>query len=296
MASRLTTPIFGIDSYGPAPVSVHHSVGSKFAARYLSHEPGKHITSTEYNDDKANDIGLIGVFEDAATNALRGYDQGKADAEYAEAQAKAAGMPDGRPIYFAVDTDTTGESVSAYFDGAAAVLGRNRVGPYGSFTVVAYLMDKGFSWAWQTYAWSGGQVFGRAQVLQYSNGHTVGGIGVDFDHAFYDDYGQWDYTPPVPVQPHHYEQFYDKVFEYKGVKFNERLMIIEYDKLIQHPKLHAKRLKELKRHITLDMERIASKASKHREPGKVLPEEWTPFRRGERYKAMAPRSKGHVVK
>ena len=59
------------------------------------------------------------------------------DARSALAQARGCGMPEGRPIYFALDTDPRPLSASqwkgvfAYLDGAAAVLGRDSL-PLGS--------------------------------------------------------------------------------------------------------------------------------------------------------------------
>ena len=54
-------------------------------------------------------------------------------------------------------------------------------------------------WGWQTYAWSGGNWDKRAQLQQYSNDRTVGGVSVDYDRSTVDFFGQWTKTAPVPT-------------------------------------------------------------------------------------------------
>jgi hypothetical protein len=104
-------------------------------------------------------------------------------------------MPAGRPVYFAVDWDASSgqqSAINACLDGAASVLGRDRVGIYGGYGPVSRAPSSGHAtWAWQTYAWSGGQWAKGAQLQQYSNGHTLGGVGCDYDRATTSDFGQW---------------------------------------------------------------------------------------------------------
>src|SRR5439155_1704025 len=89
--------------------------------------------------------------------AENGHAAGVRDATAVLAEANRCGMPHGRPIYFAVDEDTTvGPHVTAYFQGAASVLGLARTGAYG-YKVIKGLFDVGLiAWGWQTYAWSSG--------------------------------------------------------------------------------------------------------------------------------------------
>ena len=295
MTQRLTTPIFGIDSYGATPAFIHHEIGSKFAGRYSSHEPGKYITSSEYRTDLDNDIALISVFEDGATNARGGYDQGKDDALFAAQQTRDAGRPNNRPIFAAVDFDATLADVEAYFDGWAAVLGREHCGPYSQYAIVAGLLDKGFGWAWQTVAWSGGEVDSRAKVLQYEINLTIDGHGIDYNHAYYEDFGQWNYVEPKVVDKHDYERFYKGPFYYKGHKLDERALVEEYDSLRKHPRLNAKKLAPVRADLRLCAERIASLASVHREPGKKLAPAWSAFDRGVRYQLIIARAEGKEI-
>lgn len=200
---------FGIDyAWGRPSVATLKKDGVQFVARYLS-SPGasKNLTSSEAKTLSSGGIAIVVVFETTATRAEAGHAAGAADAKEALKEATAAGMPSGRPIYFAVDEDTTvGPHITAYFKGVASVLGVGRTGVYGGYKVVKGLLDAGLvKWAWQTYAWSGGKWDPRAQLEQYSNSHTIDGVGVDYDRvarATIHDFGQWTVgnvpKPPAP--------------------------------------------------------------------------------------------------
>lgn len=164
----------------------------EFVCRYLSGF-SKDLTPTEAHGLSAAGLSIVVVWETTATEAENGHAAGVADARAALAEAKRCGMPDGRPIYMAVDEDTVvGPHVSAYFQGVNSVLGIARTGVYGSYKVCKALHEAGLvTWMWQTYAWSAGQWYGPAQLQQYSNDHTIAGHGVDYDRATRKDYGQW---------------------------------------------------------------------------------------------------------
>jgi hypothetical protein len=83
------------------------------------------------------------------------------------------------------------------------VLGKARVGVYGGYEVIARQAARGYEFLWQTYAWSGWPTtkwYPKAQLRQYSNDHTVLGVGVDLNQALTPNFGQWFYVPPV-VKP-----------------------------------------------------------------------------------------------
>lgn len=203
--------IFGIDyAWGRPGPSALKKAGAKFVCRYLSHDTsGKSLTRAEADQLSRAGIWLVVVWESTASRALAGRAAGIADATEAARQARACGMPADRPIYFAVDFDASSAqqtAINAYLDGAAAVIGRARVGLYGGYGPVKRAFDAGkIRWGWQTYAWSGGRWDKRAQLQQYSNGHVVNGVGVDYDRAVHSDYGQWRVgaspTPPAPPPP-----------------------------------------------------------------------------------------------
>jgi hypothetical protein len=178
-----------------------------FVCRYLSHSSGKNLTHDEAKALTAAGISIVCVWETTAERSLAGHAAGAQDAKDALAEAKACGMPDGRPIYFAVDFDASAgqePAISTYLDGAASVLGKSGCGPYGGYAVVKHALDGDHCrWAWQTYAWSGGKWDTRAQLQQYSNDHVIGGVGLDYDRSQRSDFGQWriGWTPNVTPTP-----------------------------------------------------------------------------------------------
>lgn len=194
---------FGLDyawtTIGP---TAHKAVGSSFACRYLSPDHTKNLTLGEKQQLETGGIDIVTVWEAAATRALEGNPAGIADAKEALSQAEALSIPSDRPIYFGVDFDETpGQAlaVQQYFQGVNSVLSVDRTGVYGGFWVVKRLFDaKVVKYGWQTYAWSGGQWDSRAQLQQFSNGHIVNGSSCDYNHAVADDFGQWEYKPPLP--------------------------------------------------------------------------------------------------
>jgi peptidoglycan hydrolase-like protein with peptidoglycan-binding domain len=198
---------FGVDyAWGRPGAKALTTAGVHFAARYLSHDTsGKNLTKAEATVLSQAGIAIVVVWETTAQRALAGHAAGAQDARDADAQAKACGMPAGRPIFFAVDFDASNSqqaSINAYLDGAASVIGKDRVGIYGGFYPVKRALDGGHcAWAWQTYGWSGGRWDPRAQLQQYSNDHIIGGVGLDYDRSTKPDYGQWTVGNPAPPPP-----------------------------------------------------------------------------------------------
>ena len=202
-------PAYGVDySWArPSPASLA-AQGYTFAARYLSYDPpGKTLSASEAAGLEAAGIDVVSNWEAGSQDALGGYSKGVTEAQAAESQALADGMPAGRPIYFSVDFDATDAEQGAlddYMDGVASVLGRDRTGAYGGYYVIKRLFDAGkITWGWQTYAWSGGQWDPRAQVRQIQNG--IDGGQLDEDEAMAADFGQWkgsgSSTPPPSSPP-----------------------------------------------------------------------------------------------
>jgi hypothetical protein len=177
-----------------------------FAARYVGRNmTGKNIDKGEADALIAAGIDIVLVSEYGAMDALQGQQRGHDDAVIAEGQAQAVGMPATRPIYFAADFDaqpSDDTAIFAYLDGAASVLGKNRVGLYSGYGPIKRAFDAGkIAYGWQTYAWSGGQWDSRAQLRQTLNGISVGGSSgcCDRDGSTADDFGQWGQTAPPPA-------------------------------------------------------------------------------------------------
>jgi hypothetical protein len=174
----------------PAPAALQ-AAGVDFALRYLSTDPSKNLTRGEADALAAVGVWCGVVWETTAGRALAGRAAGAADARAAVAQAKACGMPAGRPIYFAVDTDTTWGAVSDYFAGITDVLPPAQIGVYGGIKITQAAAAVGLvTWFWQTLAWSNGRWDPRAHIRQ-TGSITVGGVECDRNQSMTSDFGQW---------------------------------------------------------------------------------------------------------
>ena len=178
------------------------AAGYGFACRYLSRDPSKNITLAEAQALAAAGVWVVANWEYGAQDMLRGYAGGIADAHLALAQANAAGMPAGRPVYFSADWAVTAAqqpAVLAYLSGAASVLGSAETGEYGGYAAVKAARDSGTVWTWQTFAWSNG-VWDPRDTIRQTGTATVGGVQVDTNEAMVPDYGQWQPGRLPPLQ------------------------------------------------------------------------------------------------
>ena len=195
----------GLDySWGRPNLQAVKDAGFSFVVRYLAAVgQGKEITKPEADAIRNAGLGLALVYEQYVSRPKEGRAAGKVDGLTALNQARSVGFPDDRPIYFAVDWDTTEADQAAideYLRGAAEVIGAGRVGVYGSFYVVERCKANGSAtWFWQTYAWSGGQISKYAHFRQYLNGQTIGGAAVDFNETYKEDFGAWGMGSGTPV-------------------------------------------------------------------------------------------------
>lgn len=199
---------FGVDyawGYRPGLENDLKAAGVTFAARYISHDSSKDENLAEAEALARAGIDSVLVFESTATEAEGGYAAGLHDAQFAAQRLSDLKVPHDRPCFWAVDEDTTvGPNITAYSAAFDQVL-RGLHGPYGSYQIVKAAFDHlGVKWGWQTYAWSNGLWEPRAQLRQYSNGHSIGGVSCDYDTAQYADFGQWkplSVVPPAPPAP-----------------------------------------------------------------------------------------------
>jgi Domain of unknown function (DUF1906)/PKD domain len=187
-------------SFNPhPPLAALKAAGVRFVGRYASaYAPndsnGKNLLPGECHDILAASLSIILFEEEAdAGRMLGGYSAGVTDAQHADAVVKALGMP-GMPVYFCADFDATPQQqapINSYLDGAASVIGRNRVGIYGGYYVVKRALDANKAhYACQTVAWSGGQWDARLNIRQLLQ-KKIGDVWVDPDTALTADYGQW---------------------------------------------------------------------------------------------------------
>lgn len=167
--------------------------GKSFVVRYLGKPPPMGITANEVKLLHSVGLKVVLVWETTASRASEGYYAGVSDGSRALQQAHSVGMPAGRPIYYAVDFESSPGQWSAirrYLEGVAHSTSHNQTGVYGSYgTCLATQGQAPFRW--QTYAWSQGKWDASAQLRQYLNGVFIAGIEVDLDVAVSSDYGQW---------------------------------------------------------------------------------------------------------
>ncbi|GAB2644796.1 hypothetical protein GCM10027088_21980 [Nocardia goodfellowii] len=227
MASAAVSPQrLGLDYAGGRPGGAAiRAAGFDFVVRYLSSGgpslPGKLLTPAEADDLRAHGISIVSNWETTADRMLDGYDAGALDAELGLAQVLRCGGRTDRPIYFSVDFDATpGQQapINAYLDGAATVLGRANVGIYGGYWPLSRALDSGHAvWAWQTDAWSGGNVESRRNIHQTLRQQVVGGVECDVNVAETVDFGQWDFVQEEPdVTPEQEEVLRDIQIQLRG--------------------------------------------------------------------------------
>lgn len=179
----------GIDfAWGPPSAAWMRSQGYAFGASYLSYDPSKDWSRSLVDSFAARGIARVFVWETSATRALGGCGAGESDARAARSMAAPFHA---RVIYFAVDFELSRTAtVESYFRCTARVLGVTHTGAYGGYTTIKALFDSHLiRYGWQTSAWSGGRLDGRAQLYQYLNGSAF-----DYDRALAADYGQTPFT------------------------------------------------------------------------------------------------------
>lgn len=185
--------------------------GKAFAVRYVVGDKsptGRGITAAETAALTAAGIDIAAVYEGTANRMQAGLAAGQADAQSAQANLVAAGLPATMPIYFASDWDALPSEqavIDAYLKGAASVIGSARVGLYGGYWPVSRAMiNKSAAWFWQTTAWSGGNIANGLHLYQYAYNQWIGGVNCDSTQALQPVYGQaskFQGGTPVPTTP-----------------------------------------------------------------------------------------------
>lgn len=208
----------------PSAASLRHAnIG--FVGRYFSYDQGKNIHAGEYKFLRSLGIDVIVAWETTATRARDGGMAGRSDALAAETQRAACGMPGSQPIHFAVDYEASISEIEPYFKSVHNAIGLTRTGAYGGYNVIKNLFDANLIHSgWQTYAWSAGQWDRRARYRQYSNGHFLGGVEVDYDV----DIGAPSVPKSAPKPSNPLDVLYDP----------ERRVVNSYLSYIKHPPFH----------------------------------------------------------
>lgn len=190
--------MLGVDyAFGFPGADVIQNNGYGFVGRYLSNNAAKNLSAHEVSELQNAGIKIIVVWETTENRTLAGFDAGVTDAHIAQIQSSALGIPQDRPIYFAVDTDASdlqlNGSILEYFKGINSVIGVGRTGVYGGYaTVNALFNSEVCTFFWQTLAWSHGKVHQKTNVYQFNTGtNMLGGVDCDLNRALTDDFGQW---------------------------------------------------------------------------------------------------------
>ena len=184
----------------------------QFAGRYLGADwpSGKGATARELEALWALGIPAFFFYEAGNDDALEGRETAKRHVEAALKSQRDLRIPESRPVYYAVDVDTTGPQVAAYFEQVKALVGIERTGAYGGYQVIRWLVDNGLiSYGCQCSAWSlvlpgtDTKTFdtergvlkldARAQLHQHgpSGVVTIGGVKCDGVDAYDVDFGQY---------------------------------------------------------------------------------------------------------
>jgi hypothetical protein len=191
--------MLGLDYAGGRPSGAAiRAAGYSFVVRYLTdggpNLPGKLLTPTEYRDLQSNAVAVVVNWETTADRMRAGRAAGIADAQSADTTARSVGHPEDRPVYFSCDFDATANDqlvIDEYLRGAATIIGPSRVGIYGGYWPVSRALNNGTAaWAWQTGAWSGGNVGPRIHIYQRIGTVIVGGVECDVNEARQPDFGQ----------------------------------------------------------------------------------------------------------
>lgn len=189
----------GVDALYPPGGAELRAAQKAFVGAYL-----KNMTAGQVLDWQQNRIAIVALAEGTGQEYLGGQAAGVAQARQEDARATAVGLG-GCPIFFCVDQDTADTALTnAYFQGALSVVGFSRMGGYGCYAVVKAGMEAGtLRFGFQTYAWSGGQLYPACHLYQYLNGQTLAGHGVDLGRTVVSDteYGQYGAPAPPPPPP-----------------------------------------------------------------------------------------------
>lgn len=135
----------------------------------------------------------------------RGFDGGVADAYESSSRHQQLGGPAGAPHYFSIDEDVnlaTWNSLCApWLRGAAAVIGVERVGIYGSRNALTWSReDAAARWFWQARGWRGPGYLDWAHIHQVAVDTRISGIpfAVDLNEVVQPRWGAWhEYEGPL---------------------------------------------------------------------------------------------------
>lgn len=160
------------------PAANVRDAGYKGVIGYISHDSTKDLQGGQAQAYLNAGLDVAYVWETTATRAAAGYAAGRQDVIEANNAASARGYPAWGVIFYAVDFDASPAGVLSYFDGVHDQGGRP-AGIYAGIRPIDSIAGTNtITYGWQTAAWSGGQVSGRAHLYQRSS-RTRNIAGID---------------------------------------------------------------------------------------------------------------------
>lgn len=187
-------------SYGRPGAAALISAGRPNAFRYVGafDGDGRAIGAAELAEYMAAGVSVTLNYEGSGQDATS-FANGVEDAKYAQDRVAALDHPEA-VVYFSIDEQFASDPAN-YFKGVESVIGHARAGIYGSLDMLEAVHTAGLcSFYWLTYAWLQGRpVPDWVHVFQFSNGQTINGAAVDFDHCLQADWGQIGGGAPVVV-------------------------------------------------------------------------------------------------
>ncbi len=194
---------------GVIPADDIRASGAIGAIRYVSDRRpggqwmlGKPIQLAEARDLYRAGLKIVSCYQYGKADTadwLGGQSAGVAHARRGWELHTAAGGPVGAPVYASIDDDPSYEQykqqVAPYLRGWEAVLGHQRTGVYANSKTIEWAVQDGLgSYFWQHNWGSPGRVAHPAAHLHQVeiDARSVGGVGVDVNHALKPSFGQWD--------------------------------------------------------------------------------------------------------
>lgn len=183
--------------------------GAKYAMVYISptKNSGKHASPAQVATYRSNGIQIGLIYETTASRALGGCDAGVTDGQRVNAALDRFGLPRSTVVYSgAIDFDVQPRqlgTIQRYLDCQSDLRGgRERVGVYGSYRAIENAASWGYTYNWQTYAWSGGKWSNSADLRQVHNGWRIDGLDTDMNYTSnMSQVGFIGYTQTSPGSP-----------------------------------------------------------------------------------------------
>lgn len=191
----------------PSPAAIK-AAGHAGVIRYVSDRrrgaewmQAKPLRATEVSALREAGLEIVSCYQygkGATADWRGGYSAGREHAQRALELHRAAGGPDGRPIYASIDDKPSlaefAGLIAPYLAGWESVIGKENTGVYANSPTIDLARIAGLgSWYWQhNWGTPKGHVNPGAHLHQFEiDKRKVGGVMVDVNSVLRADYGQW---------------------------------------------------------------------------------------------------------